>query len=374
MLMSAIIPVCVPVRPALHVDLSSSYVKAAGTVSTESKLTDENIGSQNEADEVIALISAIGTVKKDSKTAIDSARNAYNALPESVKDNVTNYSVLQEAESKYAELIKDDGGNTTGGSTETTSGTTDTGGAGSSVEAGTAVIPTAPGITESVTGPAGSGSTEGSGSATGKAGNGSTTESGAIESPAATSDVSNEGQAAVSSKLESTITSKSFKKTLGCKAFSVAAKTNSDGILEYASDNNKVATISKDGKIKIKGCGKANITITSPETSNYTSSSKTVTVTVLPGKLKLKKISSPKKSQIYFSWSKMQGATEYQYNISETKSFKKARVYSGKENYVKKAAKEASRKTYYVRVRAVTRIDGKKYYGKWSTVKSVEIK
>lgn len=100
------------VRPALHVNLSSSCVKAAGQVSSNGEVvTTEEIEEQKMSDKVVKLISSIGTVTKDSKTAIDSARSAYNTLSETAKAKVTNYSVLQAAESKYEELTKDDAGN-----------------------------------------------------------------------------------------------------------------------------------------------------------------------------------------------------------------------------------------------------------------------
>ena len=94
------------VRPVLHVNLSSSYVKYAGTISSENDDTAENIEAQTEANTVIGLISSIGNVTKDSKTAIETARAAYNALSENAKEKVTNYSVLQSAEAKLAELEK----------------------------------------------------------------------------------------------------------------------------------------------------------------------------------------------------------------------------------------------------------------------------
>ena len=101
----------IAVRPVLHVDISSLFVNVSGEVSSESNITEENIVAQKKAarekaDEVSKLISAIETVTKDSKTAIDAARNAYSALLEDAKVLVTNYSVLTAAEEKYAEIEK----------------------------------------------------------------------------------------------------------------------------------------------------------------------------------------------------------------------------------------------------------------------------
>ena len=58
------------------------------------------------ADKVMKLIDAIGSVTKDSGAAIEAARNAYNALSSWEKALVTNYSALTTAERVYGELMK----------------------------------------------------------------------------------------------------------------------------------------------------------------------------------------------------------------------------------------------------------------------------
>lgn len=69
---------------------------------------EEYVANQNQdaADAVETLISAIGTVTKDSKTAIDAARAAYDALTEAQKALVENYDVLTAAEAAYEKLVK----------------------------------------------------------------------------------------------------------------------------------------------------------------------------------------------------------------------------------------------------------------------------
>ena len=93
-----------------------------------------------------------------------------------------------------------------------------------------------------------------------------------------------------------------------------------------------------------------------------------------PRKVQTKLAKSTKKRKITFKWKKTTG-TGYQYQWSTSKKFKK--------NYLTKTTKKTnvtistskSRKTYYVRVRAYkTHSNGKKYYGKWSTVKKVKVK
>lgn len=93
-----------------------------------------------------------------------------------------------------------------------------------------------------------------------------------------------------------------------------------------------------------------------------------------PRKVQTKLAKSTKKRKITFKWKKTTG-TGYQYQWSTSKNFKK--------NYLTKTAKKTnvtistskSRKTYYLRVRAYkTHSNGKKYYGKWSTIKKVKVK
>ena len=61
---------------------------------------------QDAADDVIALINAIGTVEytPECEAKITAARNAYDALTATQKDLVTNYTTLTDAETAYAAL------------------------------------------------------------------------------------------------------------------------------------------------------------------------------------------------------------------------------------------------------------------------------
>ncbi len=76
-----------------------------------SKLTHTSAGSisknpnEEAASEVIGLISAIGTVTKDSGSKIQAARSAYDKLTDAQKKLVSNYKVLTDAEAAYAKLI-----------------------------------------------------------------------------------------------------------------------------------------------------------------------------------------------------------------------------------------------------------------------------
>ena len=69
-----------------------------------------------------------------------------------------------------------------------------------------------------------------------------------------------------------------YKKTTASKAFKLNAKANTK--LTYKSSNTKVATVDKNGKVTIKGKGKAVITVSAAATSEYQAATKKVTIQV----------------------------------------------------------------------------------------------
>lgn len=69
-----------------------------------------------------------------------------------------------------------------------------------------------------------------------------------------------------------------YKKTTASKAFNLNEKANTK--LTYKSSNTKVATVDKNGKVTIKGKGKAVITVSAAATSEYQAATKKVTIQV----------------------------------------------------------------------------------------------
>ena len=99
-------------------------------------------------------------------------------------------------------------------------------------------------------------------------------------------------------------------------------------------------------------------------------------------KFKLKKKSAelkavtPKKKALKVSWKKLNTANGYKIEYSTSKTFKNKKVVTvkgaGKTSAVIKKLKGS--KTYYVRVRAYTKIGKKNYYSKYSVKKAVKVK
>ena len=89
-----------------------------------------------------------------------------------------------------------------------------------------------------------------------------------------------------------------------------------------------------------------------------------------------KSLTSPKKGKIYASWKKRPKASGYQLKYARDKKFKNTvatkAFNSSKLSYTGKGFTTGV--TYYVKVRAYTVVNGKKYYGKWSKIKSVKSK
>lgn len=97
-----------------------------------------------------------------------------------------------------------------------------------------------------------------------------------------------------------------------------------------------------------------------------------VKVKVNVGKAKIKKIKR-NGTKIKVTIKKVKGATKYQIKYSTSKKFtKKATKTVTTKKTTKTIKKLKKNKKYYVKVRAYKKVNGKKYYGKWSKVKTVK--
>ena len=188
------------------------------------------------------------------------------------------------------------------------------------------------------------------------------------------------------------VTQPTAKKVTGVKlkaktnttlTFSWASQTYAEyyNIYKYDSKKGKYVKVSTTAgnvnTFKVRGLPEGSyfrFKITAVVGGNEGARSEPYKVVTNPRKVQTKLAKSTKKRKITFKWKKTTG-TGYQYQWSTSKNFKK--------NYLTKTTKKTnvtistskSRKTYYVRVRAYkTHSNGKKYYGKWSTVKKVKVK
>ena len=84
-------------------------------------------------------------------------------------------------------------------------------------------------------------------------------------------------------------------------------------------------------------------------------------------------VKNQKKLKVKATWKKLTNVFGYQIQYAPNKKFKKAKSKTVKSSSVT-LKKLKKKKTYFVRVRAYKLANGKKVYGKWSSVKKVKIK
>ena len=77
-------------------------------------------------------------------------------------------------------------------------------------------------------------------------------------------------------------------KKYGEEAFKLEVSNKGDGVKSYASSDNKVVTVDKNGVVTIVGAGTATLTVSLAQSANYTADQKEVTVTVVPKEITVK--------------------------------------------------------------------------------------
>lgn len=161
--------------------------------------------------------------------------------------------------------------------------------------------------------------------------------------------------------------------TFGAESFNLGAKAIKGMKLSYDSSNKKVATVSSNGTVSVKGTGIATITVTATG-DNYNTVTKKITVKVAPKKQSVKVKAAKKK--LTATWTKDKNATGYQLQIATNKNFKSAKTYTvtSYKTYKKTISKLKSKKTYYAKVRAYKTSGKTKVYGAYSAVKSCKVK
>ncbi len=101
-----------------------------------------------------------------------------------------------------------------------------------------------------------------------------------------------------------------------------------------------------------------------------------VAATSKPSKVKIKSVSSSSAKKVKVKWRKVSKVSKYQVQIAKNKKFtmkKQTKTISAKKSSYTFSKLQSNTK-YYVRVRAYKVVKGKKYYGKWSSIKSVRTK
>ena len=149
-------------------------------------------------------------------------------------------------------------------------------------------------------------------------------------------------------------------------------------IKSVRTTNKKIVKVDKKGKVTIAKnfVGKATITVTASATKTYQETTKKVTVTVNPAKVKLTGVKNYKGKKLKASWKKNTKGTGYQVQYSTSSKFKSAKTVTvkGYKSTSKTITKLTKNKKYYVRVRTYKTVGKVNYYSGWSNVKSITIK
>lgn len=103
------------------------------------------------------------------------------------------------------------------------------------------------------------------------------------------------------------------------------------------------------------------------------SGKKGTTASYKPGKVKTISAKNVKGKKIKVTFKKVSKATGYQIVYATNSKFTKAvKIKTKKNTYTLKKLKKG--KTYYIRVRAYRKVNGKVYYGKYSATKKIKVK
>ena len=167
----------------------------------------------------------------------------------------------------------------------------------------------------------------------------------------------------------------SCTKTEGGKAFRLKVSTTRKAALTFKSSNNKVVTVDKKGKVKIKGPGRALITVTGKASGVKTETAK-ITVTVKPSAKLSAKAAAQSGKKLKVTWKRNKKASGYQIVVATDKSFKKVvkTVNIKKNKTVKTTIKGLKKgKRYYVRIRSMKKSSDGNIYGSWCKTKAVKI-
>lgn len=111
------------------------------------------------------------------------------------------------------------------------------------------------------------------------------------------------------------------------------------------------------------------------EGKKYYSGWTTLKTSTAPSKLSISTLSTNSRHEITAKWKKVSACSGYQVQYSTSSKFKSPTVKNVSGNSKTSCtAKLKTGKKYYVRVRAYKVLSGKKYYGAWSSVKSIKCK
>ena len=164
-------------------------------------------------------------------------------------------------------------------------------------------------------------------------------------------------KATVSGISTKAFTGKNITQSITVKYNGKTLKNGTDYTVSY-SNNKKIGTAT----VKIAGKG------------SYTGTA-TKTFKINPAKQEIQKLTAKSKA-FFVDWAQKGSATGYEIQYATNSKFTSAKKVTITNNKTDKTtvSKLSGKKKYYVRVRSYTTVKGTKYYGAWSSTKSVTTK
>lgn len=140
--------------------------------------------------------------------------------------------------------------------------------------------------------------------------------------------------------------------------------------LTWESSDTSVATVSSSGKVKAKKVGAALITAKTTDGSEITATCRFV---VKPSKAQIKSCKLKTGLSAVVKVKAQNNVSGYEFQLSRNKAFKgKKSSYFTSSDLSPQTDTLKKQKQYYFRVRAYVMVNGDKYYGEWSDVKTLK--
>ena len=178
-------------------------------------------------------------------------------------------------------------------------------------------------------------------------------------------------------KATQTIEGDAFFSRIYEKDFKFSLKQSAKTKISYTTSDKKIATVSKKGKVTIKGYGTVIIKATARKTKNYKKSpTKEIKIVIRPKKVKWKYAKSHTVKGAKIGWKQDKTIDGYQVQISKSKSFNSLSLntYPNKNKVGLSWTGFLKDKTYYFRIRSYKKVGNTRYFSRWSSTKAVKIR